>query len=74
MVKRDSMMPEAAPMMITVYRKAEREANAQRERGMCRKIVDLCSGKLARGKPHTRVLAIVGAAHRAPLIEMLKAV
>ncbi|KAG1681111.1 hypothetical protein FOA52_015553 [Chlamydomonas sp. UWO 241] len=68
----ETLLPEAMPSTLTAYPKERREANAQRERGMCRTINDLCSGKLV-GKPRKRVLAIVGKNHVAPLIELLKA-
>jgi hypothetical protein len=69
----EAVTPEATPITLKADPQQIVDASAQRERGMCRTIVDLCSGKLA-GKPRKRVLAIVGGAHVAPLIELLKAV
>ncbi|KAG1666362.1 hypothetical protein FOA52_007900 [Chlamydomonas sp. UWO 241] len=48
------------------------EAGVQRNQGICRAIMDMCSGKLT-GKPNERVLVIVGRAHVASLIQLLKA-
>jgi hypothetical protein len=64
--------PEATPITLTAYTKARLEDNAQRDRGMSRTIIDLCSGKLT-GAPRKLVLVIVGRNHVAPLIELLKA-
>ncbi|KAG1675134.1 hypothetical protein FOA52_003357 [Chlamydomonas sp. UWO 241] len=69
----EAVTPETTPITLKADPQTIVDATAQRERGMCRTIVDLCSGKLA-GKPRKRVLAIVGGAHVAPLIELLKAV
>jgi hypothetical protein len=68
----EAVTPEALPITLTAYPREMREAYAQRERGMCCNIIDLCSGKLA-GRPRKRVLAIVGRAHVASLIVLLKA-
>ncbi|KAG1675142.1 hypothetical protein FOA52_003365 [Chlamydomonas sp. UWO 241] len=46
----ETIMPEATPSTLKADPKKMQEASTQRERGMCRIIVDLCSGKLA-GKP-----------------------
>jgi hypothetical protein len=74
----EAVGPKATPIYVGAYPKDQAEANAQRERGMCRNIIDLCSGMLVVRKrkpviPRKRVLVIVGRAHVAPLIEMLKA-
>jgi hypothetical protein len=72
LVMMEAVTPEATPSTLTADPKQLREATAQREWGMRRNIIDLCSGKLT-GKPHKRVLAIVGREHVAPLIALLKA-
>jgi hypothetical protein len=73
-----AVMPERRHITTAADPKDEQEASAHRERGMCRNIIDLCSGKLIvrKRKPvrHSkRVVAIVGRGHVAPLIALLKA-
>ncbi|KAG1666363.1 hypothetical protein FOA52_007901 [Chlamydomonas sp. UWO 241] len=74
----EAVGPDATPVYVGAYPKEQAEANAQRERGMCRNIIHLCSGQLILSKrkpvtPRKRVLVIVGRAHVAPLIELLEA-
>ncbi|KAG1666366.1 hypothetical protein FOA52_007904 [Chlamydomonas sp. UWO 241] len=68
----EAVMPEAMPYIVTADPVERREANAQRERGMCRSIIELCSGKLSVA-PRKQVMVIVGRAHVAPLIQLLSA-
>jgi hypothetical protein len=70
----EAVLPEAMHVSLSAYPKEWLESSAQREQGMCLNMIDLCSGMLiCRGGPGPpRVLAIVGRAHVAPLIALLK--
>jgi hypothetical protein len=67
----EAVGPEAIPIVASGTPKIKAEADAHRERGMCRTTIDLCSGKLA-GKPRRHVLLMVGRFHVAPMIDLLQ--